>query len=209
MRISFSALSLFAFILTGCASSLPMMRSDVTTFHEWPQQLEDKSFSFKHKPSSEPSLETKAYEQLIINQMARYGFTYKASGAALLVEFEPHISQREMVVRELRDPFYSPAYMYGGFWPGWRNSSFWGLGWQYPLERSYTTSIYNRSLKLNITTAGGKRLFESRAVSEGTSKELSMIMPGLVESVFEGFPGESGKLRTVKIPLISPNETKK
>lgn len=208
MKIPFLALSFFAIVLSGCASSLPMMRSDVTTFHEWPQQLEDKSFSFKHKPSSEPSLETKTYEQLIINQMTRYGFTYKPSGAALLVEFEPQISQREILVRELRDPFYPPTYMYGGFWPGWRNSSFWGLGWQYPLERSYTTSLYNRSLKLNITTAAGKRLFESRAVSEGTSKELSLIMPGLVESVFEGFPGESGKVRTVKIPLQS-NETKK
>ncbi len=212
MRIYFIVLAFVLTVLTGCASSPPMMRSDVTVFHEWPQQLQDKSFSFKHSPGVTQSLEKKSYEHLVIDQLTRYGFSYKEGNAALLVEFEPQISEREITVREVIDPFFTGNYMYGGFAsPFWGPyyPSFWGVGWRTPVERSYTTVIYTRTLRLSITTAAGKRLFEARAISEGTSRDMTAIMPGLVESVFEGFPGESGKLRTVKVPLLRPTTTSK
>jgi hypothetical protein len=193
MRAVFLGLIL-ALVLTGCATTPPMVRSDVTAFHQWPQSLADKSFSFSPRQSN--SLEMQTYEQLVADQLTRLGYIRKPNGGALMVNFEPGIQSREVKVSEPADPW---AYR-SPFWP-------YRTAWDYPpyfwgptFERSYTVQVFTRTLKLNIEQ-GGQRVFEATAVSEGNIRELSTIMPYLVAAVFQGFPGESGKTRRVELPL--------
>jgi Domain of unknown function (DUF4136) len=205
MRRLFVLLLAPVILLAACATTPPIMRSDVTAFHEWPATLADKTFSFKRTPEQAVSLESKSYERLIADQMARYGLNFKETGGALTVSYEPGIKEREVKVREPVDPW---PYYGGPYWRGRYYDPFWGYGWGgWPMERSYTVLVYTRTLKLNITDKAGKRLFEATAVSEGTTKELPVIMPGLVTSVFEGFPGESGKARRVQLPLETTTAT--
>jgi Domain of unknown function (DUF4136) len=187
-----------AALLAGCATTPPMMRTDVTAFHNWPQTLADKTFSFARTPEQSQSLEAKAYEQLIADQLARYGINRRDSGGALSVSYTAAIAEREVRVREPVDPFP----YYGPYWRGRYWDPFWGPGWGWPYpERTYSIPVYTRTLRLNINDQKGNRLFEATAVSEGRTRELATVMPGLVASVFEGFPGESGKVRTVQMPL--------
>jgi hypothetical protein len=192
MRTILIALIL-ALSVAGCATTPPMVRSDVTAFHQWPQAVADKSFSFAPRPNK--SLELQTYEQLVTAQLTRLGYTPKPSGGALTVNFEPGIQSREVKVSEPADPwaYRSPFWPYRSWWDA---PYYWGP----TFERSYTMQVYIRTLKLNIEQ-GGKRVFEATAVSEGTIKELPTIMPYLVTAVFEGFPGESGKTRRVELPL--------
>jgi hypothetical protein len=192
-------LSFFALLVTlalaGCASTPPMVRSDVTSFHQWPPASAEKTFSFAGRAGAAASLENQSYEQLISDQLARLGYNRKPSGGALTVNFEADIKPREVKVTEPVDPwiYRDPWWPYRpwGYYPGW---------WGPTYERSYTIQVYTRTLKFNMEQAG-KRVFEATAVSEGTTRELPRIMPYLVASVFEGFPGESGKTRRVELPM--------
>src|SRR3569832_2445551 len=49
-------------LAVGCAS--PVIRSQVTAFHEWPADLPDKSFTFKRTTNQKNNLEYRNYEQL-------------------------------------------------------------------------------------------------------------------------------------------------
>jgi hypothetical protein len=142
------------------------------------------------------SLEMQEYERLIADQLARLGYNRKETGGALKVSFTPAIQAREVRVSEPVDVW---AYR-DPFWPyrrGWGYSPyFWGP----VFERSYTLQVYTRTLKLAVEQSG-KRVFEATAVSEGTTNALPVIMPYLVASVFDGFPGESGKTRRVELPM--------
>lgn len=198
MRAVFGVLLLAAVaVLSGCATTPPMVRSDVTSFHQWPQNVTDKSFSFAPRATA-ASLEVQSYEQLIGDQLARYGFLRKPSGGAFVVHFDADIKPREVKVSEPVDtwPYRDPFWPYRG-WGGWGPYPY---GWGPVYERSYTIQVFTRTLRVNIEQAG-KRVFEATAVSEGTTKELPTILPYLAASVFEGFPGESGKTRRVELPL--------
>lgn len=197
MRAVFAGF-LLAVVLSGCATTPPMVRSDVTAFHQWPQTVADKSFSFAPRAGAAASLENQSYEQLIGDRLLARGFTRKPSGGALIVNFDADIKPREVKVSEPVDPwpYRDPFWPYRG-WGGWGPYPY---GWGPWYERSYTIQVFTRTLRVNIEQ-GGKRVFEATAVSEGTTKELPTIMPYLVASVFEGFPGESGKTRRVELPL--------
>jgi hypothetical protein len=192
-------LSFFALLVTlalaGCATTPPMVRSDVTSFHQWPPATAEKTFSFAARGGAAASLENQSYEQLVSDQLARLGYNRKPSGGALTVNFEADIKPREVKVTEPVDPwiYRDPWWPYRpwGYYPGW---------WGPTYERSYTIQVYTRTLKFNMEQTG-KRVFEATAVSEGTTRELPSIMPYLVASVFEGFPGESGKTRRVELPM--------
>jgi hypothetical protein len=49
--------------------------------------------------------------------------------------------------------------------------------------------------------AGGTRIFEARAFSDGESASLAPVMRAMVQAIFEDFPGQSGRTRVVKVPL--------
>src|SRR3569833_2536274 len=58
-------------LAVGCAS--PVIRSQVTAFHEWPADLPDKSFTFERTADQENNLEYRNYEQLVQAELLRLG----------------------------------------------------------------------------------------------------------------------------------------
>lgn len=51
-----------ALLLGGCATTI---RSDVTTFHQWPAQMEDKSYVFEVPSPQDDTLEWRSYQELV------------------------------------------------------------------------------------------------------------------------------------------------
>ncbi|MCC2971087.1 DUF4136 domain-containing protein [Massilia sp. IC2-476] len=205
-RLMIAAGAAFAMLLTGCATTI---RSDVTTFHQWPAQIEDKSYVFEAPPAQDDTLEYRAYQDLVRGQLARLGFRDAAGGKpALSVSMRFTTTDVPVRVVEPISPFYHPFYQpmprfgYRGFhrryWGGWYSpfyDPFWSPAYQVSVEHQY-----RRELQVGIKSAvDNKRLFD--VTVHNTSRQLSTpaLMPALVQSAFEGFPGPSGVARRVEL----------
>jgi hypothetical protein len=191
-RFLFAILMLW---LAGCTSTI---RSDVTAFHQWDGALAGAGFAFERAPDQADSLEHQAYEGMVRDELVRLGLREAAAGQARLkVRMNYAVQARDVVVREdVADPFWhDPWWPYRRpFWPG-----------PYWAQREYTARLYDRSLSVAITDgsgkAGGRKVFEATARSQGSIGQLPVVMPYLVRSLFLDFPGTSGKVREVRLPV--------
>lgn len=213
-RLMIAAGAALTMLLTGCATTI---RSDVTTFHQWPAQIEDKSYVFEAPPVADDTLEYRAYQDLVRGQLARLGFR-DAAGTKPALTVSMRFTTTDIPVRVVEPltpfahpfahpfyrPYYHPARRFGyrglhrPYWGGWYSpfyDPFWSPAYQVSIEHQY-----RRELQVGIKSAGdGKRLFD--VTVHNTSRELSTpaVMPALVKSAFEGFPGPSGVARRVEL----------
>jgi hypothetical protein len=192
-------------LLGGCATTIS---SDVTTFHNWPAQMQDKSYAFVAPPPREDTLEMRSYQELVRNQLARLGFHDSgASKPALLVSM--HFTTTDVPVRVL-EPVYPPTfypyarYRFIGphrrYWGGWY-SPFYDPFWDpFPAYEVTERHSYQRELKVSIRSAAdGKHLFDVSVHNVSREFSTPKVMPALVQSAFEGFPGPSGVARRIEL----------
>lgn len=219
MRVIVCLFIALCLLLSGCASRI---RSEVTTFHQWPATATGMSFAFTQQDSEPSGLERRSYEDLIRAELVRVGLREAEAGqqSTLAVSFNASVAARDVRVIEtvLVDswygtPWYGPGY-YGPYWGGWPGygypyaSPFYGpFGAGMPVarqqERRYT--VNSRVLKVAIRdTSAAKTLFEVTVRSEGKEGNLAKLMPYLVRSAFADFPGKSGTPRVVDLKF-DPN----
>ncbi|WP_020651757.1 DUF4136 domain-containing protein [Massilia niastensis] len=207
--IMIAAGTALALLLGGCATTI---RSNVTTFHQWPAQMEDKSFVFEVPPAQEDTLEWRSYQELVRGQLARLGFR-DADGARPALTVSMRFTTTDVPVRVLEpvmSPFYYPGpprFAFRGhrgfhrrYWGGWYSpfyDPFWG---PYPAYESSIEHHYRRELQVSIKSAGdGKRLFDVTVHNTSRQESTPAVMPALVQSAFEGFPGPNGVARRVEL----------
>jgi hypothetical protein len=204
----FAAASL-ALLLGGCATTV---RSDVTTFHQWPAQMADKSYAFEAPAPQEDTLEMRSYQELVRGQLARLGFHDAGAGKPEVI-VSMHFMTTDVPVRVIQsvDPFFTPfsprLVLVGGrhhrYWGGWYSpfyDPFWGVGGNPYAMESRVVHQYQRQLQVAIRSAvDGKRLFD--VTVRNTSRQFSTpaIMPALVQSAFTEFPGPNGAARTIEL----------
>ena len=101
---------------------------------------------------------------------------------------------------------YHPPYrdaagnVFGGFWA---SDPF---GSRYVGDRTVVRSVRVSNLRLRLldtaASAGNagkpRAVFESRVVYEGDIEELTTVLPFLVRAALNNFPGQSGKVVTIK-----------
>jgi hypothetical protein len=200
------------FLLTGCATTI---RSDVTTFHQWPADLPDKSYAFEAPHVQDDTLELRSYQNVVRGELGRLGFREAAAGAAPALTVGMRFSTTDVPVRVLepmypfyysnmrfayghpfyRSPFGGRRYM-GGFYSPFYDPFWYGM----PMYSESVQHYYKREVQVAIKSAtDGKRLFD--VTVHNTSREASspVIMPALVQSAFTGFPGVSGVARRVEL----------
>lgn len=194
-------------LLAGCTTT-PVVRSEVTTFHEWPAQLQQASFVFELGPEQQNNLEYRAYQSLVREELERLGFRAadNPETAQLKVSFRYGIDARDVRVVEsaVADPGFGPFYSSYWGYPYWGNAygpfydPFWHSGYSGPRESQYV--LYTRRLNITIARAADKRnLFDVTVVSEGRNGNLASVMPYLVKSAFADFPGPSGVPRRIEL----------
>jgi hypothetical protein len=185
-------------LLGACATTI---RSDVTTFHQWPAQLQDKSYVFEAPPPRDDTLEWRSYQNLVRERLAKLGFQEAGSNApALKVSMRFSTTDVPVRVVEPVDPFYGSA-RFGYMGPyrrgGWYDP-FWGA------RPAYEVSIrhqYRREVQVAIKTADGKPLFDVTVHNVSGQMSTPAVMPALVQSAFEGFPGPNGAARRIELKL--------
>jgi len=213
--IMMTAAAAMALLLGGCATTI---RSDVTTFHQWPAQIADKSYVFEAPPAMDNTLEYQSYQILVRGQLAQLGF-HEAPAAPAALKVAMRFTTTEVPVRVVEPaismyagyPFYPnyPYYRYGprfgprfgvrGRWAGWHHP-FYDPFWNpFPAYEVSIQNQYRRELQVSIKDASDKRLFD--VTVHNMSRELStpVVMPALVQSAFAGFPGPSGGTRRIEL----------
>ena len=192
-------------LLGGCATTV---HSDVTTFQQWPAQMQDKSYAFTAPAPQDDTLELRSYQNLVRAQLAKLGFN-EAPGAPAL-----HVSMRFMTIDvpvQVVEPAFPGYYPYGGrfgfYGPG-RFRGYYGSpffagpyygGFGMPAYDVYEEHRYQRQLQILIATNKGEPLFDATVRNTSRAVSTPALMPALVQSAFEGFPGPNGGVRRIDL----------
>jgi hypothetical protein len=93
-------------LLGGCATTI---RSDVTVFHQWPAQLQEKPYVFGTPAPSEDTLEYRSYQGLVANELNKLGFAQAGSPEAAKLRVDMAFSTIDRPTRVLQavDPFWA------------------------------------------------------------------------------------------------------
>jgi hypothetical protein len=205
-------------LLGGCATTI---RSDVTVFHQWPAQLQDKTYVFGTTAPSEDTLEYRSYQGLVANELNRLGFAQAGSPEAAKLRVDMAFSTIDRPTRVLQavDPFWATGGPYwGGMYGGWPyRGGFYGSRYRYryygfrpyydpwmfgPSEyREVIRHNYERKLNVSIADNTGKKLYDVTVQNTSNRQSTPAVMPLLVQSAFTGFPGENGKAKQVDLEL--------
>ena len=194
-----------ALLLGGCATTI---RSDVTTFHQWPAQITDKSYVFDTPPAMDNTLEYQSYQNLVRGQLAQLGFREANAGAARL-KVAMRFTTTEVPVRVVEpampmfhgysDFRFGPRFGPHGRFARWHHPFYDPFFSPFPAYHVSIEHRYRRELQVSIKEGGEKRLFD--VTVHNTSGELSTpaVMPALVHSAFAGVPGPNGAVRRVEL----------
>ncbi len=195
-------------LLGGCASTI---RSDVTTFHQWPAEMPDKSYILDAPPAPDDTLEYRSYQNLLRAELAKLGFVDAGPGGkpALAVAMRFSTTDQPVKVIQMDEPMFYPAVGFRHGWPyrhpyfGWYGM--WGPYYDPFLygPPDYRVTIqhnYQRELKVSITSiAGGAHLFDVTVHNLSRQPTSAAVMPALIHSAFVNFPGPNGVPQRVEL----------
>lgn len=203
MRLALAGLMLA--LLSACAVPIT---AKVTSFNAWPADAAGSTFSFSAGDPARSELERATYENYVGIELQRRGLVLAPPGQAgrFIVDVTTVGATRE---KKYLEPVYQnqlifvPPYRYGtgDVFPGyWAPDQF---GSRYIGDREVTRTVQVSRLKVKLTdsksgTANPRAVFESTAVYEGDIEDLPDTVPYLVAAVFDGFPGQNGRVRVVK-----------
>jgi hypothetical protein len=197
LRLAFAGLVLSA--LAACTESLD---TNVTRFGAPLPAPAGQSFAVvAGNPALAGGIEFGQYAHLVAAELVKQGYVEAPSSdaATLIVRLDYGVDTGRTAIESTPDPYWGPWRGYHGF-GGYRHGP-WGWGWNDPWFDSGIDSytVYTSGINLKIDARDGKRLFEGKAEAVSTSNKLSYLVPNLIEAMFTGFPGDSGK--TVRISV--------
>jgi hypothetical protein len=209
-RIVLTTMTALTVLLTGCATTIS---SDVTTFHQWPAQVEDKTYVFEAPPAQDDTLELRSYQNLVRGELARLGFQDAGASGTPTLKVSMRFTTTDVPVRVVQAmyPFmYQGPMFYSRFGHRPYRRGFYGYGWYSPFYDPFwygppafqevTRHEYQRELQVSIKSIrDDKRLFDVTVKNSSRTMSTPTVMPALVQSAFEGFPGVSGVARTVEL----------
>ncbi len=192
-------------LLTACASPIT---AKVTSFNQWPANTAGSSFSFITPADKADDLEQAAYEAYVQAELEKLGLKRAAADQVgrIQVDVVTGSGSRD---KKYREAVYQDYYVYqppyrdaaGNVFPGyWTPDRF---GSRYVGDREVTRTVQISNLRLRLLDAEGqaagkpRAVFESRAAYEGDNEDLPDLVPYLVRAVFDGFPGQNGRVRLV------------
>ncbi len=218
---AFGAALIIGLLVSGCAST---MSAQVTSFHQLANGLQGQRFVITPTAEQSNSLEFESYANLVREALTGKGLIdagAAAGGAELGVSLKYEVAGRSSGVGHGTRGYAGFGAGSGGFSMGGV-----GIGIGFPIGTfggGSDSVIYQRSLDIAISrlngaaaksigspagqaaetagTAGTARVFEARAISEGSSASLAPVMRAMVQAIFQEFPGPSGQTRVVEVPL--------
>lgn len=226
------ALAPAAALLTVAGCAVPFS-ANVSRFAALPIPQGQSFYVVPDDARLENSLEFGQYAGLVAGRLRGYGYTPAASPTAanLVVRVGYGVDQGRERIRSTGfgggfgggSGFgygFGARYGYGGFgWGGYnpyfgygRRAFVYGFndpflyGSGYNDIESYT--IYESELTMTIERPGTReRVFEGTARARSGDRDLTTLVPNLIEAMFTGFPGNTGK--TVRITVAPPERERR
>ncbi len=186
--------------LAGCASTLS---TQVTTFRNDFDAYAGKHYEIRPSAEQRDSLEFEAFASALRAALEREGMVRAATGevADLAVMMRYSVTPSQAATRAGGGTIGIGAGG-GGFSMG---SLGVGVGISLPLGGGRDAEVvgYRREVQVQIDRLGdqGSRVFEGKAVSDGSSASLAPVMPAMLRALFDRFPGANGTTRVVEVPL--------
>lgn len=176
------SLTLVALLLSGCAA-LTQLRSDVSTYSQWPADRKPGPFVFERLPSQQ----TRPEQQQKLEDAARIalegaGFAPAADekSAEYIVQLGARVTGTDFWPYD--DPFWT-----GRLWYGRHGRPFFGAG--LGMGFGFPTPTYEREVALLIRErSGGKPLYEARASNDGGSPSIDSLLPAMYAAALKDFP---------------------
>jgi hypothetical protein len=205
----------FAFLfalLGGCAT----VETRVSAFHVLEQPLTGVAYALIPTKEQEDSLEFQSYAKLVRAELGKRGMTEAPFNQAKYAIFMFYgIDNGKQVVSSY--PIFgqtgtSSSYTTGTVSSYGNTASYSGTTYKTPTygivgSGGRTDTEFKRYLNIDIIdiakSGEGKvqKVYEVKAISSGSTGQLSPIMPAIIRSVFEDFPGKSGASRTSQQPF--------
>ena len=194
-------LALAAAALSGCAA-LRDLRSEVSTFSQWPAERKPGSYTFERLPSQQANAEQQQrLEDAARPAIAAAGFTPAAAGAAADVTVQ--LGARVNV--DDRSLYNDPFWWHGGLYRsrfgvgfGYGRGGFGGFGpW------GLSTPTYEREVAVLVRDGKtGTPLYETRASNDGGSPSINTLLSAMYEAALKDFPsgGSTPRVVVTRIP---------
>ena len=195
--------------LCGCAAQV---QTKVTAFHELDQPLTGKTFIFIPTKEQEGSLEYRSYAKTVQSELEKRGMTLVPFNQATYGVFMFYgIDDGKEIISTY--PIFgqtgtSGAYTSGSVTTYGNTASVNATTYKTPtygVVGSGTSSdtVFKRYLNIDIvdikksTNEKIDKVYEGKAISSGSSGTLSVVMPAMIRSVFDDFPGKSGATKDI------------
>lgn len=208
-----AAIALLFALLTSCAS---FVETRVSSFHELKQPLSGLTYALVPSKDQEISLEFQSYSKLVRSEPEKRGMVEAPFDKARYAIFMFYgIDDGKQIVSSY--PIFgqtgtSSSHTTGTITSYGNMASYSGTTYNTPTQGivgagTTTHTVFTRYLNIDIIdiskSGNGKvqKVYEGKAVSSGSSGQLAPVMPAIVKSVFEDFPGKSGASRTIRQPL--------
>jgi len=202
-----SILIILVSLLSGCG---PLIRSDISVFHEIPQVFTGTTYAVVQFKEQEGSLEHKVYEQAVKRELNAKGLREASIVQAEVVVFLSYgIDSGKEVVESypiVGQTGVSSSHTYGTVQSYGNYGTYSGTTMYTPTYGVVGTGVtsstqYARFFKLDILDKKPlldkqiKKLYEAKVISRGSSGQLSRVLPTMIKALFEEFPGKSGDTR--------------
>lgn len=202
-------------VFSGCAT----VESTTSRFHQLPERGNGEAFAFLPAQSQEGGLEYQIYSERIKKKLIEYGWALSdsPSTADYLVYFTYSIDGGETISGS--SPIYGQtgggtSYSSGTVTSGYGGyATYSGTTYTAPTfgqvgSVSYSRKMYGRNLDLAIIddrrSSKDKivKVYEGRVASSGSSADIAVVLPTMIEALFKDFPGQSGKTKKLSMPLV-------
>jgi Domain of unknown function (DUF4136) len=193
-------------LLTACATPIT---AKVTSFNQWPADVAGSTFSYITPADKANDLEQAAYEGYVQTELEKVGLKRAAPGQVGRIQVDV-VTGNGTREKKYREAVYQDNYIY---YPPYRDaagnvfSGFYApdqFGSRYVGDREVVRTVQISNLRLRLLDSKGaqpgkpRAVFESRAGYEGDNEDLPDLVPYLVRAVFDGFPGQNGRVRMVR-----------
>lgn len=205
MRSLVFALLLLAF--GGCARYVD---TNVSVFHEMKPPVASATYIIVPSHEQEGNLEFQSYVKLVKAELERYGLREASrSDARYGIYLSYGIDHGREVFSSM--PVYGHTGISGIYTSGKTNTQGLYTGVtlvtpRYDVVGSETRrdTVYGSFLYVDIVDLSGasRKVYEGKVTGKSESPFLAAVMPLLVRSAFEDFPGTSGTTRSIRQPLV-------
>lgn len=204
---------LLVVMLSGCGT---FVETKVSAFHELQEPLTGTTYILIPTKEQEGNLEFQTYAKLVMIELQKRGMTeapFHQAKYAIFIFYG--IDQGKQIVSSY--PIFgqtgtSSSYTTGTVTSYGNTASYSGRTYTTPTygvvgSGTRTDTIFKRYFNLDIVdiakSGNGKiqKIYEGKAISSGSDDQLAQVMPAIVRSVFEDFPGKSGASRISRQPL--------